>query len=57
MRANSFLLCCMASPVLHKIMRCSFREGMTKRLTLKVVNGEAFEKAMNIWCWKEGRAG
>ena len=54
-RANSFLLC-MASPVLHKMLCGSFREGATRRLSLTDVDGSAFQEVLNLWCGKEGRA-
>ena len=55
MLANSFLLS-MASPVLHKMICGSFREGTTRRLLLEDVDGKAFEEVLNLWCGKEGRA-
>ena len=55
MRANSFLLS-MASPVLHTMICGSFREGMSQRLSLEDVDGNAFEAVLNLWCGKEGRA-
>ena len=54
-RANSFLLC-MASPVLHKMLCGSFREGATRRLSLTDVDGRVFQEVLNLWCGKEGRA-
>ena len=53
--ANSFLLC-MASPVLHKMICGSFREGRTQRLSLEDVDGKAFEEILKMWCGKGGRA-
>ena len=52
-RANCFLLS-MASPVLHKMISGSFREGMTRKLLLQEVDAKAFEQTLNLWCGKEG---
>ena len=54
MQANSFLLS-MASPVLHKMICGSFREGTSRRFYLEDVDGKAFEGVLNLWCGKEGR--
>ena len=54
MRANSFLLS-MASPVLHKMISGSFREGMRRQLSLEDVQAETLEQVLNLWYGKEGR--
>ena len=46
----------MASPVLYKMICGSFREGTTRRLSLKDVDGKAFVEVLNLWCGKERRA-
>ena len=46
----------MASPVLHKTICCSFSKSKTLRLSLEDVDGNSFEKVLNLWCGKEGRA-
>ena len=55
MRANSFLLS-MASPVLHKMICGSFREGMSRQLSLTDVDARVFEQILNLWYGKEERA-
>ena len=55
MLANSFLLS-MASPVLHKMISGSFREGTTRKLSLEDIEARAFEQVLNLWCGKEGLA-
>ena len=54
-RANCFLLC-MASPVLHKMISGSFREGTSRRLSMEDVDATAFEQILNLWCGKAVRA-
>ena len=54
-RANSFLLS-MASPVLHKMICGSFREGMSRQLSLTDVDAQVFEQILNLWYGKEERA-
>ena len=54
-RANSFLLS-MASPVLHKMISGSFREGMSRQLSLEDVDAETFDQVFNLWCEKEAHA-
>ena len=46
----------MASPVLHKMICGSFREGTTRQLSLEDMDAKAFEKIFALWCGKEGRA-
>ena len=48
MRANSFLLS-MASPVLHKMICGSFREGVTRHLSLTDIDAQVFEQILNLW--------
>ena len=55
MRANSFLLS-MASPVLHKMIFGSFREGVTRHLSLTDIDAKVFEQILNLWYGKEERA-
>ena len=55
MRANCFLLC-LASPVLHKMISGSFREGTSRRLSMEDVDATAFEQILNLWCGKAVRA-
>ncbi len=51
MRANSFLLSA-CSPVLHKMLCSGFIERYEKKLVIKDVDGEAFGKALDMWCGK-----
>jgi hypothetical protein len=53
-RANSILLS-MASPILHKMICGSFREGMTRQVVLEDVDWKAFEAVLDMWCGKDGR--
>ena len=55
MRANGFLLS-MASPVLHKMICGSFKEGMSRQLSLADVDARVFEQILNLWQGKEERA-
>ena len=54
-RVNSFLLS-MASPVLHKMICGSFREGVTRQLSLRDVDAQVFEQILNLWYGKEEHA-
>ena len=46
----------MASPVLHKMICGSFREGVTRHLSLTDVDAQVFEQILNLWYGKEERA-
>ena len=46
----------MASPVLHIMMCGSFREGMSRLLSLEDVDGNAFKAVLDLWCGKDGPA-
>ena len=43
----------MASPFLHKMLCGSFREGVTRRVSLDDIDKKAFEEVLDLWCGKE----
>ena len=51
-RASSFLLS-MASPFLHRMLCGSFRESVTRRVSLDEIDKKAFEEVLDLWCGKE----
>ena len=55
LRFSSFLLS-MASPYLHKMLCGSFREGVTRRVSLDDIDKKAFEEVLDLWCGKEDRS-